>query len=241
MLAACAGATSRIRLMASLIVGPARETTLFARQAATVDAISGGRLTLGLGVGARADDYEATGLAFAGRGPRAAAQLATLRRLWRGEALDEGIGSIGVAPARVGGPEVLIGGYVDAIAGRIAEHGDGYMAPGGGDPIAVAALWQTIRAVWTAAGRAGVPRFVGSSYFALGRNAASAAAGYIEAYYGYDPVLAARRLATLPTTPEAVRATIRRAAELGCDELVLRPVEADPAMIDHLASLVTNG
>ena len=68
MLAACAGATSRIRLMASLIVGPARETTLLARQAATVDAISGGRPTLGLGVGARADDYEATGAAFAGRG-----------------------------------------------------------------------------------------------------------------------------------------------------------------------------
>jgi hypothetical protein len=99
----------------------------------------------------------------------------------------------------------------------------------------------TIKAAWTAAGRPGVPRFVGSSYFALGPNAASAAVAYIEAYYGYDPALAARRLATLPTTPEAVRATIRRVAELGCDELILRPVEADPAMLDHLASIVAGG
>ncbi len=241
MLAACAGVTTRIRLMASLVVGPARETSLLARQAATIDAISGGRLVLGLGVGARADDYDATGVPFAGRGARATAQLATLRRLWRGEALDDRTGPIGVAPARDGGPEVLIGGYVDAIAARIAAYGDGFMAPGGGDPVAIAALWRTIRAAWSDAGRPGSPRFVGSSYYALGPNAEGAARAYIDAYYGYDPALAARRLATLPTTPEAVDATIRRVAELGCDELILRPVEADPAMIDHLAAVVRGG
>ena len=224
--------------MASLLVGPVRETTLLARQAASIDAISGGRLSLGIGVGARRDDYAATGVPFAGRGSREAEQLAILHRLWRGETLDDAGGPIGIAPARPGGPEVLIGGYVDAIADRIAAHGDGFMAPGGAEPAAIARLWTTIQAAWSSAGRSGVPRFVGSSYYALGPRAGAAADAYIEAYYGYDPALAERRRATLPTTPDAVRATIARVAELGCDELILRPVEADPAMLDDLAELV---
>lgn len=238
VLAACAGATNRIRLMASLIVVPVRETTLFGRQAASIDAISRGRLSLGLGVGARADDYDATGVPFAARGRREVEQLATLRRLWRGEPLNEVIGPIGVAPARPGGPEVLIGGYVEAIASRIARFGDGLMAPGGADAVAIGHLWHTVLAAWDAAGRIGTPRFVGSSYFALGPTASAAAARYIDEYYGYDRALAARRLASLPTTPDGVLAVVRGFEDLGCDEVVLRPVEADRGLLDRLAELI---
>ena len=67
VLAAAAGATRRIRLLASVIIGPTRETTLLARQTASIDALSGGRLTLGLGVGARQEDYVATGSSFGTR------------------------------------------------------------------------------------------------------------------------------------------------------------------------------
>ncbi|HEY7130764.1 MAG TPA: LLM class flavin-dependent oxidoreductase, partial [Candidatus Limnocylindrales bacterium] len=232
-------------LMASLIVGPIRETSLLARQAATVDALSGGRLTLGLGVGARLDDYEATGTPFAGRGERAAAQLAELRRIWGGATLTgtdtatgPGPGPIGPPPVRAGGPEVLLGGYVPAVADRIAAHADGFMAPGGAEPATIAVLWQLVRQKWSDAGRGGMPRFVGGSYFALGPAADAAADAYISAYYGYDPAVASKRRATLPTTPEAVAATIRRAGDLGCDELILRPVEADPAMLEELAALL---
>src|ERR671914_1668265 len=61
VLAMAAGATRRIRLMTSIAIGPTRETTLLARQAATIDVLSGGRLTLGLGIGVRKNDYFATG------------------------------------------------------------------------------------------------------------------------------------------------------------------------------------
>jgi alkanesulfonate monooxygenase SsuD/methylene tetrahydromethanopterin reductase-like flavin-dependent oxidoreductase (luciferase family) len=235
VLAACAAVTDRIRLMASLIVGPTRETTLLARQAATIDALSGGRLTLGRGVGAREDDYTATGTPFRGRGERAAAQLAELRRIWGDE---PGAPTIGPAAVRPGGPEVLLGGYVPAVADRIAAHADGFMAPGGADPTAIAALWLLVRQRWADAGRTGTPRYIAGSYFALGPAADAAADAYIEAYYGYDPAVAAKRRATLPTSPAAVADTIRRAADLGCDELILRPVEADPAMLEELAGLL---
>jgi alkanesulfonate monooxygenase SsuD/methylene tetrahydromethanopterin reductase-like flavin-dependent oxidoreductase (luciferase family) len=239
VLGACAAATKRVRLLAALVVGPIRETTLLARQAATLDAISGGRLTLGLGVGARTDDYDATGTPFAGRGARAEEQLARLRRIWRGEpaAVGEPV-PIGAPAVRRGGPEVLLGGYVPAVADRIAAHADGLLAPGGADDAAIAALWRAVEAAWASAGRAGSPRLVTGSYVALGPSADEAADRYIGAYYGYDPAVAARRRASLPTTPDAVRETLRRMAGLGADEVILRPVEADPTMVDRLAELL---
>jgi alkanesulfonate monooxygenase SsuD/methylene tetrahydromethanopterin reductase-like flavin-dependent oxidoreductase (luciferase family) len=246
-LAAAAGVTSRIRLMASLIVGPIRETTLLARQAASIDVLSGGRLSLGIGVGARADDYAATGTPFAGRGRREEDQLRTLRRLWSRDAPAERRsgapehGPIGVAPTRPGGPEVLLGGYVPAVAQRIAAWGDGFIAPGGGEPAAIAVLWQAILDRWAEAGRRGRPRWVAGSYYALGPHADEAARAYIGAYYGYDPHLAARRLDALPATSAAVKETIQAWADRGVDELILRPVVADPAMLDGLAEIVNSG
>lgn len=237
-LAAAAGVTRRIRLMASLVVGPARETTLLARQSATIQVLSGGRLSLGLGVGIREEDFRATRTGFHDRGRRFESQLAEIRRLWRGEALDDGTPPTGIPLGDVGPPEVLIGGYVDAVAGRIARWGDGFMAPGGGEPARMAALWRTVQATWVDAGRPGAPRWVAGTYFALGPDATSQAHRYIDMYYGYDPVVAARRLADLPTTPRQVLERIRRHADDGVDELVMRPVIADPAMRDRLADLV---
>lgn len=237
-LAAAAGVTRRIRLMASLVVGPTRETTLLARQAATVQVLSGGRLSLGLGVGIREDDFRATRAEFRDRGRRFDAQLAEIRRLWQGAALDDGTPPTGIPLGDVGAPELLIGGYVDAVAGRVARWGDGFMAPGGGEPARMAALWSRIGDAWADAGRTGAPRRVAGTYYALGPDAASQARRYIDSYYGYDPVVAERRLRDLPTTPGQVLERIRRHADDGVDELILRPVIADPAMRDRLADLV---
>lgn len=237
-LAATIGVTRRIRLLASVILVPTRETTLLARQAASLDALSGGRFSLGVGVGVRRDDYLATGQAFERRGRRLDDQLAILRRLWAGEPLDDEVGPIGVAPARAGDPELLIGGYVPAVARRVAEHGDGFMAPGGGEPRRMAELWSAIVAAWTAAGRTGRPRWVGSSYVALGPDADRQAADYIRSAYAFDPALAERRLAGIPTTEAAVRALLRQQADMGVDEFVFRPCAPDPSLIDRLADLV---
>ena len=232
-----AGATQRIRLMTSVVIGPTRETTLLARQAATIDVLSGGRLTLGIGIGVRENDYLATGFDFHRRGRRAEEQLPILRRLWAGQAMSNDVGPIGPQSRRPGGPELLIGGYVPAIVQRIAKWGDGYMAPGGGEPESMLKMWQQIEQAWREAGRAGKPRWVGASYFALGPNASEHAKRYIDANYGYNPDLAARRLRTLPASQEAVEDAIKRQADMGVDEFVLRPCAEDLDQMDRLAEI----
>lgn len=239
-LATAIGVTKRIRLLTSIVLAPTRETTLLARQAASIDALSGGRLTLGVGVGIRRDDYLASGTTFERRGRRLDEQLPVLRRIWSGDALDAetGIGPIGVPTVRPGGPELLIGGYVPAVALRVAAYGDGFMAPGGGDPQSMTALWQSITDAWAGAGRAGVPRWLGSSYVALGPDADAQAAAYIRSSYAFDPALAERRLRGIPTTPAALKRVLDRQAAMGVDEFILRPCAPDPSLIDRLADLV---
>ena len=238
VLALAAGATRRIGLMTSVIIGPARETTLLARQAATLDVVSGGRLALGIGIGVRANDYQATGFDFHRRGKRVEEQLAALRRLWAGEALSPEIGPIGPRSSRPRGPELLIGGYVPAIVERIAKWGDGYMAPGGGEPEAMRKMWRDIEQAWQRHGREGKPRWVGASYFALGPNAAEHATRYINANYGYNPVLASKRLRTLPASTAAVEEAIRSQADMGVNEFILRPCAEDIDQMDRLGELV---
>ena len=235
VLAMAAGATRRVRLMTSVVIGPTRETTLLARQAATIDLLSGGRLTLGLGIGVRENDYQATGFDFHRRGRRVEDQLPILRRLWAGERLSDEMGPIGPLSARPGGPELLIGGYVPAVARRIAQWGDGYMAPGGGEPESMMEMWKQINKWWKEFGRQGQPRWVGAGYFALGPNALDHASRYIDANYGYNPELAQRRLRSLPTTREAVEAVIKRQQDMGVDELILRPCAAELDQMERLA------
>jgi len=234
-LAAAAAVTTRIRLLTSVLLGPTRETTLLARQAASIDALSGGRLSIGIGVGVREDDYVVSGRDFHARGACLDEQVPVLREIWAGK---HPAGRIGPGPSRDGGPEVLFGGYIDAVARRIAAWGDGFMAPGGGDPARMAALWQRILDEWTAAGRSGRPRRLGGSYVALGPNAEAAARSHIDSWYGFDPALAERRLASIPMSESAVRDVIARNADLGVDELVLRPCVPDLDQLERVADLV---
>jgi alkanesulfonate monooxygenase SsuD/methylene tetrahydromethanopterin reductase-like flavin-dependent oxidoreductase (luciferase family) len=136
---------------------------------------------------------------------------------------------------------LLIGGYVPAVARRVAAYGDGFMAPGGGDPERMLELWRSIEAAWAGSGRTGRPRWVGSSYVALGPQADAQAASYIRATYAFDPALAERRLRGIPTTPEAVRDLLRRQADMGVDEYVFRPCATDASLIERLADVVGTG
>src|SRR5260370_20861283 len=110
-LAAVAGVTQHIRLMTTVLLAPLRNPVLFAKQAASPDALSGGRLTLGLGIGAREDDYLAASVSYKRRGKLFDEQLETLKRIWSGQSFGDTIGPIGPTPVQSGGPEILIGGY----------------------------------------------------------------------------------------------------------------------------------
>src|SRR3989442_1130269 len=105
-LASAAAVTERIGLLTNVLLGPTRNPVLLAKEAASLDQISGGRFTLGVGVGSRPDDYEATGREFWNRGKGGDAALALLHRAWRGELVNGALNP--VSPPPVNGDRVPI-------------------------------------------------------------------------------------------------------------------------------------
>jgi len=227
-LTAAAAVTSRVRLCTMVVIGPLRRSAVLAKQAASLDVLSGGRLVLGLSIGARRDDYQVAGADWGNRGRDLSAQLAAMRAIWADP-------RVGPAPLQEGGPTVLVGGGSGASFLRAARHADGYVH-GGGPPRAFASAADRLRAAWAEVGRPGEPALWAQSYFTL--TDADAGAEYMRDYYAFTGGFAERITAGLLTTPEAIREQIRGYADAGCDELVLLPATSDPAEVDRLADVV---
>ena len=227
-LAAAAAAAGRLRLVTMVVIAPIRSTALLAKQAASLDSISGGRLTLGLAVGARRDDYEATGIDAGDRGRRFSEQLAELRDHWE-------LGAMSPPPGRPRGPELLVGGSSGQAFARSARYADGYVH-GGGPPRAFAGAASRARAAWADLGRPGTPRLWGQGYFALGQP--EEGASYLRRYYAFTGPFAEKIAASNLTTPQAVREFVRGYRDAGCDHLVLLPTVSEPAQLDRLADVL---
>lgn len=225
-LAAAAAVTARIRLATMIAIGPLRATALLVKQAASVHAVSGKRLTLGLAVGARLEDYEVAGVEHRGRGRRLSEQLAYLRA---------GVDDDRVGPAR-DGIELLVGGASGQAFSRMARYADGY-AHGGGPPRAFAGAAARANAAWRDLGRPGRPRLWGQGYVTLGDVERGNA--YLRDYYAFTGPFAERIVAANLTSARAIKDFARGYEEAGCDELVLFPTVADPAELDRLAEVVT--
>jgi len=227
-LAAAAAVTARIRLVTMVVIGPLRNTALLAKQAASLDWLSGGRLTLGLAIGARGDDYRALGVDPAGRGRVLGEQLAELRSIWeRGE--------VGPEPVQSGGPPLLAGGLSGEAFARMARGADGYVH-GGGPPRAFAGAAARAWAAWRDLERPGRPQLWGQGYFALGD--ADAGGAYLRDYYAFTGPFAEKIAAGNLTSGRAVKDFVRGYREAGCDHLVLLPTVSDPAQLDRLADVL---
>ena len=225
-LAATATVTERVKLVTMVVIGPLRTTALLAKEAAFIDQISGGRLVLGLSVGARPEDYEAAGIDPRDRGRHLDRQLEDLREHWESGG--------GPRPARPEGPVVLVGGTSDRGFARMARYADGYVH-GGGPPRAFARAAEKAIAAWRDAGRPGTPQLWGQSYFALGDGARERGLDYMRDYYAFTGPFADKIAEGLLATPQAVASQLRGYAEAGCDELVLLPAVADPEQVERLA------
>jgi hypothetical protein len=191
-----------------------------------VHALSGGRLTLGLAIGARTEDYELAGVEHRGRGLRLSEQLAYLRG---------GIDEDRVGPSREG-IELLVGGGSGPAFARMARYADGY-AHGGGPPRAFASAAARAQAAWTDLGRPGRPRLWGQGYFALGDVERGNA--YLRDYYAFTGPFAERIVAANLTSARAIKDFVRGYEEAGCDELVLLPTTGDLEELERLAEAVS--
>ena len=221
--------------MTTVLLAPLRNPGVLAKQAASLDALSGGRLTLGLGVGGRADDFAAAPAEMEQRGKRFEGMLEMMKRAWSQEPISDAVGVIGPAPGREGGPELLMGGTSHAAVRRAARYGNGYISGGGAPPQIVDAIFKKVVELWNAEGRQGKPRLAGLAYFALGADVKERSDENITSYYGFLGDRAKVVADNVIATPEAVRATIRGYEAIGMDEVMLSPGVPDLDQIDRLA------
>jgi alkanesulfonate monooxygenase SsuD/methylene tetrahydromethanopterin reductase-like flavin-dependent oxidoreductase (luciferase family) len=129
-LSAAAGATERISLMTNILLAPIYSPVLLAKTAASIDQISGGRLTLGLAPGGRPDDYEVAGRDFHRRGRNFDHALEVMHQVWRGEALAQDSSPASPTPTRNERVPILLGGNSDKTIERMLAWGDGWTAGG---------------------------------------------------------------------------------------------------------------
>jgi alkanesulfonate monooxygenase SsuD/methylene tetrahydromethanopterin reductase-like flavin-dependent oxidoreductase (luciferase family) len=226
-LAAAAAVTERIGLCTSVLLGPLRaNATELAKQSLSVQALSGGRFTLGIGLGGRDDDYEASGIETRGRGRRLDAMLERIEEVWSG-------GEIG--PSIAGSPGLVVGGHADVSFARAARFGDGWIAAGTG-PEQFAEGAGKARAAWSEAGREGEPRTMALAYFSLGESAEEDASAYLTDYYAWlGEDVANFIVAGAAKDAESVQQQIAAYKAAGCDELILFPSSGDAVQVDLLA------
>jgi alkanesulfonate monooxygenase SsuD/methylene tetrahydromethanopterin reductase-like flavin-dependent oxidoreductase (luciferase family) len=230
-LAGAAAVTERIGLTTAILIAPYRaNTALLAKQVATLDQLSAGRLTLGIAVGVREDDYQASHVEFGRRGRMFDAQLDELQRLWSGKTVGAA-GAVGPSPVRPGGPPLLFGGTSYAAIRRTVERGAGWIA-GGGGPALFGSVAEKIRAGWHEAGREGEPWLAALAYFALGPDAGGDVRAYLDDYYGFlgDVTQSAAH------SEDEVAALVGAFEAAGCDELIFFPSSTDVAQVDLLAA-----
>jgi alkanesulfonate monooxygenase SsuD/methylene tetrahydromethanopterin reductase-like flavin-dependent oxidoreductase (luciferase family) len=231
-LAAVAAVTRRIGLMTSVLLAPLRPPALLAKIAASLDALSNGRLTLGLGIGGRADDFKAVGVALKQRARIFDEQLSLMKRVWSGQSVSEDVGPIGPPVVSPNGPQILIGGYSQKAMRRVGKWGDGYLA-GISGPREASVLYHKAEESWKEAGRLGKPRFVGGFCFALGANARERASHYLRHYFETEDMVQ-----SIPTTSEGVQQAIEAYREVGMDEVILWPCISDLDQVDRAAEIV---
>jgi alkanesulfonate monooxygenase SsuD/methylene tetrahydromethanopterin reductase-like flavin-dependent oxidoreductase (luciferase family) len=255
-LAASAAITERVRLLTNVLVLPLRHAGLAAKQAATIDVLSKGRLSLGLGAGgkkpvlfeitkdvsahANFPDYAAAPADPMGRSRRLDEQVAYMKRLWAGESPMPGVPPVGPRPASGGGPELLAGTFAPAGMRRAVEWCDGFACFNhGADARTVEEHFRLAAEAWKAGGHGGTPRVVGSCYLAVGPKAAEGKAAFLEKHYEHLSSEGRSRIdsAIGQAGDEAARRAAKVYSDSGYDELVFVPMIPTVDQVHRLLDL----
>jgi alkanesulfonate monooxygenase SsuD/methylene tetrahydromethanopterin reductase-like flavin-dependent oxidoreductase (luciferase family) len=236
VLAAAGAVTERIGLLTNILLEPAYNPVLVAKVTASIDRLSGGRLTLGLGVGARPEDFALTGQPFGDRGERFDADLELLHQAWAGKPAPGSPFPVG-PPTTRGRIPLLIGGQPQLAAPRAARYGAGFTI-GGAPPEMAAGAIEQFKAAWRQAGGTGTPRIVVLSYFSLGEEHTEESLHNLRTYYGFLGDWAEGVAMGAPRTPEAVRERAAAFEELGVDEVIFDPTVANLDQVERLADAI---
>ena len=243
-LAASAALTSRVDVMANLVVAPLHRPAMLAKQLATIDVLSEGRLVVGLGVGGRPHDYASQGVPFERRHAQVDEMATELRRLWSQEPPFEGADPVGPIPHQPGGPPLMAGAMGPASMARAARWADGVTGFSiTGTPQDYVDAAEQARQAWHDAGRTESPWLGSGTFCVLGvQDSLDTLRRFAATYLGFlGPKIAEAVASGLDMAePSRLVATLDGARAAGLDELTLVAGTWDLGCIDALADVVDN-
>jgi alkanesulfonate monooxygenase SsuD/methylene tetrahydromethanopterin reductase-like flavin-dependent oxidoreductase (luciferase family) len=241
LLASAAAITERVEINTTLYVLPMHNAVRAAKEIATLDVLSGGRLTVTVGYGGRELDYQAVGAEYRGRHARMDKQVATMRSVWAQQPPVEGADPVGPVPVQDGGPRILTGAMGPKGMARSAQWADGVFAfSGNGERSELADTFALADSAWQMAGRSDVPYHLGGFWFTLANNGQQKLYDYVYNYLLIAGEDIARWMADAQhrSSVDAVKEALDNAEAAGCEEAMLSPVTAELAEIDRLADLL---
>ncbi len=241
LLAAAAVLTERVRIMPSLYVLPMHSAVWAAKEIATLDVLSAGRITLCVGVGGREVDYRSVGASFAKRHQRMDDAVTRMRETWQGTPAFEGGDEIGPRPVQAGGPPIIAGVMGPKAMRRAAAWADGvYVFSMSGEASEIQQMFTLADRAWEEAGRDTPPRRIAGFWYSLADDGPRKLHDYVHQYLAVFGEEAARAVAKTMkrSDPGAVAEAIQKIGHLGCDELILSPASAGIEEIERLAQLV---
>jgi len=240
VLAAAGGATQKIRLGTSVLLGNLRHASHAAKIVSTLDFISNGRVTLGLGFGSRENDYRAVEIPFEHRGSRAVEQVQLMKRLWtednvtfKGKFYNLENLSVGPKPIQKPHPPIWTGGSAEVALKRAGSWADGFICGSSAIP-EFPSTWEKIASYAKAAGRD--PNKIskaGLTFMAIDEDQSKAVKtveDYVMRYYGRLRADVANT--SLVGAPAAIAERIGAFLSRGLDTLIIGVADPDPRQLD---------
>lgn len=242
LLAAAAMSTTRVEITPTLYVLPMHSAVRVAKEIASLDILSGGRVKqVSVGYGGRDLDYAAVGATFKGRYGRMDRQVAQMRAVWAGEEVVAGGGPIGPAPCKPGGPALLAGAMGPKSIARCAQWADGlYAWSGNGEREELARTFGMADDAWQRAGRDKAPYRLGGFWYTLADDGQRKLYDYVYEYLE----IAGPEIATMMaesvhrSTPGAIAEALDNAEAAGCEEVFMVPATAELAEIERLCDIL---
>jgi alkanesulfonate monooxygenase SsuD/methylene tetrahydromethanopterin reductase-like flavin-dependent oxidoreductase (luciferase family) len=244
VLSAAAAVTHRVEITPTLYVLPMHSAVRVAKEIATLDILSGGRVSkVAVGYGGREKDYAAVGARFDGRYGRMDRQVEEMRRVWRGEEIVEGAGTIGPVPRDPAGPRLLAGAMGPKSISRCARWADGlYAWSGNGEKHEFANTFRMADEAWQRAERKQAPYRMGGFWYTLAEEGQRKLYDYVYEYLA----IAGPEIATMMaesvhrSTADAVREALDNAEAAGCEELFVVPATAELCEIERLREVLAS-
>ena len=241
ILSAAAAVTERVRIVPSLYVLPMTNAVRAAKEIATLDVLSEGRVTVCVGVGGREDDYRAVSANFNNRFRRMDEQIATMKKIWSGEPAFEGGDEIGPRPCQDGGPPILVGAMGPKSINRFSKWADGiYGFAMNGEKELSQYFFEAAEKAWADSGRTEAPYKMGGFWYSMADNAEQQLKNYVFDYLKIMGEEEARKTANTMTrfTPESILDALDATEEAGAEEIFLVPATADIAEVDRISALI---